>query len=111
MAWVLGARDTRTFQRLYDKVKHLKNCTFFTDSWDTFEKVLPPDRHIIGKAHTHTIESDNSNTRHHLGRFTRRTKIVSKSKKMVDTSLKLWQALTSSDIFASVQNIALPIYK
>jgi putative transposase len=28
VAWVLGRRDTATFRRLYDKVKHLKNCTF-----------------------------------------------------------------------------------
>ncbi len=111
MAWVLGGRDTRTFQRLYNKVKHLKKCTFFTDNWDTFAKVLPPDRHMIGKAHTHTIESDNSNTRHHLGRFTRRTKVVSKTEEMVDTSLKLWHALTSPPIFASFQDIALSIYK
>jgi insertion element IS1 protein InsB len=31
VAWVLGGRDAATFQRLYDKVKHLTNCTFYTD--------------------------------------------------------------------------------
>ncbi|MDR2606024.1 MAG: hypothetical protein LBC38_01930, partial [Oscillospiraceae bacterium] len=44
----------------------------------------PAERHIIGKAFTHAIERDNSNTRHHLGRFTRRTKVVSKKEFMVD---------------------------
>jgi hydroxymethylpyrimidine/phosphomethylpyrimidine kinase len=28
VAWVLGNRDIATFQRLYDKVKHLTGCTF-----------------------------------------------------------------------------------
>jgi hypothetical protein len=28
VAWVLGGRDAATFQRLYDKVKHLKNYVF-----------------------------------------------------------------------------------
>lgn len=110
MAWVLGGRDTATFRRLYNKVKHLTNCTFYTDHWDAFAKVLPPERHVIGKAHTVAIERDNSNTRHHLGRFTRRTKVVSKCEEMVDTSLKLWQALTSPQTFSTFQSIALSIY-
>ena len=63
MAWVLGGRDTSTFQRLYDKVKHLTDCTFYTDDWEAFAKVLPSTRHIIGKAHTIAIERDNSNRR------------------------------------------------
>jgi insertion element IS1 protein InsB len=79
MAWVLGGRDAATFQRLYDKVKHLTTCIFYTDDWEAFAQVLPKDRHIIGKAYTHAIERDNSNTRHHLARMTRKTKVVSKS--------------------------------
>ena len=110
MAWVLGGRDIATFQRLYDKVKHLKNCTFYTDDWNAFAKVLPPERHIIGKGHTIEIERDNSNTRHHLGRFTRRTKVVSQKDTMVDLTLKLWQALTDDSVFRVFQKIALAIY-
>ena len=110
VAWVLGHRDTATFQRLYDKVKHLKDCVFYTDDWDAFAKVLPPERHIIGKAHTVTIERDNSNTRHHLGRMTRRTKVVSKKVAMVDASIKLWLALTTPDIFHAYQYTFLSIF-
>src|SRR5215475_13262520 len=90
IAWVLGSRDAATFQRLYDKVKHLTDCQFYTDNCDAFVQVLPRERHIIGKAHTHAIERDHSNTRHHLARMTRRTKVVSKSTDMVHASLKLW---------------------
>jgi len=71
---------------------------------------LPPKRHIIGKAHTITIEQDNSNTRHHVARFTRKTKVVSKSSAMVDMTLKLWQALTDIAVFREFQTIALDIY-
>jgi insertion element IS1 protein InsB len=111
VAWVLGHRDTATFRRLYNKVKHLKHCIFYTDDWDAFTKVLPKERHIIGKAQTVAIERDNSNTRHHLGRFTRRTKVVSKCDAMVDTSLKLWKNLTTPDIFTQIQTIALSPYR
>jgi IS1 family transposase len=61
--------------------------------------VLPKKRHVIGKSGTTAIEQDNSNTRHHLGRMTRRTKIVSKQEHMINTSLKLWCALTTPEIF------------
>ena len=111
MAWVLGGRDSATFRRLYDKVKHLNERIFYTDDWDAFSKVLPPERHIIGKAHTVCIERDNSDTRRHLGRFTRDTKVVSKSAAMVNTTLKLWRALTSPGVFERFQSLALSIYR
>jgi insertion element IS1 protein InsB len=110
VAWVLGNRDAAIFQRLYDKVKHLTFCTFYTDDWDAFSKILPPERHIIGKAHTVTTERDNSNTRHHLGRMTRRTKVVSKKEAMIDASIKLWLALTTPDIFRAYQRSFLSIF-
>ena len=100
-----------TFKRLYDKIKHLKNCLFYTDDWETFAKVLPRNRHIIGKSGTTIIERDNSNTRHHLGRMTRRTKIVSKKESMVNGSLKLWCALTTPEIFLQYQKILLTIFR
>jgi IS1 family transposase len=92
-------------------VKHIKDCIFYTDNWSVFADVLPPERHIAGKTHTAAIERDNSNTRHHLGRFTRRTKIVSKKVAMVDLTLKLWQMLTLEPWFEKYQATALSIYK
>jgi IS1 family transposase len=89
----------------------LTSCTFYTDWWEAFAKVLPPERHIIGKTHTVDIEHDNSNTRHHLGRFTRHTKVVSKKKFMVDLSLRIWHAVTTTDLFYRLQETALSIYR
>ena len=76
----------------------------------TSSKVLPAERHHIGKSGTATVERDNSNTRHHLGRFTRRTKIVSKKLEMVDNAMKLWTALTDPEVFRRYQKIALSIF-
>lgn len=111
VAWVVGGRDAASFGRLYDKVKHLTDCTFYTDDWDAFAKHLPPERHVIGKAGTVTIERDNSNTRHHLGRMTRRTKVVSKKPQMVSDSIKLWLALTTPDLFHRYQGLFLSIFR
>ncbi|MBP6951304.1 MAG: IS1 family transposase [Alphaproteobacteria bacterium] len=67
VAWAIGDRDASTFRRLYEKVKHLENCIFYTDDWDAFAKVLPRDRHVIGKVHTTIIEQDH-NPSYGLGR-------------------------------------------
>jgi len=92
-------------------VKHLRECVFYTDRWEAFAEVLPPERHVVGKEHTVTIERDNSNTRHHLGRFTRRTKVVSKLESMVDLSIRLWRALQTPEVFAAFQRTALSTYR
>ncbi len=110
IAWVTGSRSAETFKRLYAKVKHLKKCTFYTDSWNAFSKILPPKRHVIGKRHTVAIERDNGNVRNDLARFTHRNKVVSKSEKMVNTSLKLWQAFQTSNLFSILQKIILSIF-
>ena len=83
-------------------MRHLEDCVFYTDAWGAFSEVLPPERHVVGKAHTVGIERDNSNTRRHLGRFTRRTKFVSKKAEMVDASLKLWRGLTDPAILWAI---------
>ena len=106
VAWVIGGRDADTFRRLFDKVKHLSDCQYYTD----MPSVLPAERHHIGKSGTATVERDNSNTRHHLGRLTRRTKIVSKKLEMVDNAMKLWTALTDPEAFRRYQKIALSIF-
>ena len=110
VAWVTGNRDAATFRRLYKKVKHLENCIFYTDDWSSFSEALPQERHVIGKSHTVAIERDNSNTRHHLGRMTRRTKIVSKSERMINVSMKLWCAINTPEMFEFFQNKFLSIF-
>jgi IS1 family transposase len=84
---------------------------FYTDEWDAFVKVLPSERHIIGKSGTTCIEQDNSNTRHHLARFTRRTKVVSKKVNMVYDSIKLWAHVNQEAVFSSLQEKFLPLFR
>jgi len=91
-------------------VSHLRRCVFYTDRWEAFAEILPPERHVIGKEHTVTTERDNSNTRHHLGRFTRRTKVVSRLEHMVEITLCIWHAVTTTGLFALLQNTLLSIY-
>jgi len=88
VAWMLGERDDATCRKLIDKVG-LKGKTFVTDDWEGYHRAIPEDQLFAGKDLTFPIEQDNSNARHCLARFRRRTKVVSKCRTMVDLSLRL----------------------
>ena len=87
----LGGRDEETFLKLYNRISNNYKKCYYVDNWQTFTKVLTDnsERHLIGKEYTYPIEQHNSNTRHYLARFHRRTKIVSRRKEMVAISIKL----------------------
>ena len=92
LAWVLGGRDDATCQKLLDKVG-MEGKQFLTDDWEGFHRLIPKAQLQTGKALTFPIEQDNSNIRHFLARFRRRTKVVSKQQEMVDLSLRLYHYL------------------
>jgi insertion element IS1 protein InsB len=111
MVWVLGDRDSATFGRLYEKVTHLENCIFLLITGMLSPRFYPRDViYIIGKAHTIDIGHDNSNAHHHLGRFTRRTKVVSRSELMVELTLRIWHVVTTTDLFLRLQQSLLTIF-
>jgi IS1 family transposase len=87
-------------------VRHLERCVFYTDKWNAFDKVMPPDRYVVGKKHTAAIERDNSNTRHRLARFTRLAKVVLKTREIVDLTLRLWHRFTYEEWFTKYQELA-----
>jgi len=60
-----------------------------TDDWDGYHRCIPEDQLFTGKDLTFGIEQDNSNIRHYLARFRRRSKVTSRSETMVDLSLRL----------------------
>ena len=100
MAWVLGGRDDATCRRLIDKVG-LRGKIFVTDDWEGYHRVIPEAQLFTGKDLTFPIEQDNSNVRHCLARFRRRTKVVSKCRTMVDLSLRLLHHLQHPAAFAN----------
>ncbi|MDR0632876.1 MAG: hypothetical protein LBF84_01930, partial [Holosporales bacterium] len=56
---------------------------------EAYHQLIPEWKLYTGKDLTFPIEQDNSNTRHYVGRFRRRSKITSRSVEMVDLSLLL----------------------
>jgi insertion element IS1 protein InsB len=74
---------------LYQEIKDIPNVVYCTDHWRAYLKVIPPERHYQGKDQTYTVESKNSQIRHYLAKFRRRTKCYVKSVENVIMSLKL----------------------
>jgi insertion element IS1 protein InsB len=89
VAWVLGDRDDATCQRLLEKIG-MEGRHFIADDWGGYRRLIPQGQLHAGKDMSYPIEQDNSNIRHFLARFRRRTKVVSKVKERVDLSLRLY---------------------
>src|SRR5215212_5460215 len=81
LAWELGGRDDATCRRLLDKVG-LEGRIFLTD--EGFHRLIPAEQLFTGKDLTFPIEQDNSNIRHYLARFRRRSKVTSRARHMID---------------------------
>ncbi|WPX96544.1 IS1 family transposase [Candidatus Bandiella woodruffii] len=60
---MVGKRNVTTFRKLW-KIISRDNCTYYTDDWSVYSEVIPRHQHVVGKQHTLSIESNNSNTRH-----------------------------------------------
>ena len=107
MAWVTGGRDDATCKRLLDKI-NTTGKILIADHWEGFQRLIPSSQLLTGKQYTHAIERDNSNIRHFLARFRRRTKVVSQKAYMVDLSLRLYHHLhdDKSNLDAYIKSFA-----
>ena len=92
LGWQLGNRSDACLQKLVSAVDAGK-CIFVTDEWGGFFRISPEERDFYGKDLTFPIESTNSDLRHRLARFHRRSKATSRSVAMIQASLVLFHHL------------------
>jgi IS1 family transposase len=89
LEFVFGDRSAKTFEQLWEKVKHW-NCYFWiTDGYKVYPKFIRDGDQIISKISMTRIEGENSRLRHYLARLHRKTFCYSKSKEMLFLSIKL----------------------
>ena len=80
----MGDRSCDTLDPLYERVEaKFKPLYYATDDYVCYKATLPEEQHAIGKDLTYTTEQHNSDTRHWMARFRRKSKVVSKCEKMV----------------------------
>lgn len=92
LGWQLGPRGDASAKKLISRVD-TGTCSFVTDEWVRFFRLLPEKRHFYGKDLTFPIEGTNSDIRHRLARFHRKSKVTSRSAEMVEFSLLLFHHL------------------
>ena len=80
LAYSCGSRSAKTVQKLLKQLQGIEIEQFCTDHWKAFSKVLPFEKHLIGKAYTKNIEGVNTSIRARNRRFVRKTTCFSKKK-------------------------------
>ena len=80
LAYSCGSRSAKTVKELYKKLQQVQIDEFCTDHWKAFAKVLPDEKHTIGKEYTKNIEGVNTCLRARNRRLVRRTTCFSKKK-------------------------------
>ena len=91
--WELGNRDSATLGKLLQRLSPWEVTVYCTDDWKPYQELLdkhPGAYHVVTKSETVAIERNNSDNRHWFARFHRRTKVVSKSREMVDLTMALF---------------------
>ena len=91
--WELGNRDSQTLGRLLERLSQWEVTVYCTDDWKPYQQLLekhPEAFHVISKKETVGIERNNSDNRHWFARLHRRTKVVSKSERMVELTMALF---------------------
>ena len=81
VAYVTGNRSAKTVEKLYKELSIVEVGEFCTDQWRAFQKVLPTEKHRIGKENTKHIEGVNTSFRTRNRRLVRQTTCFSKSMK------------------------------
>ena len=85
-----GRRTNKNCQRLLQKLTESRVRRFHTDRWESYLKLLPEKKHLIGKEGRRNIERHNLNFRTHIKRLQRRRICFSKSDEMHDAVIKLY---------------------
>jgi len=89
LAYSCGTRSAKTVKELLKKLKNVDIDEYCTDHWKAFTKVLPPEKHKIGKEYTKNIEGVNTCIRARNRRFARKTTCFSKKKENHDAALNI----------------------
>jgi len=84
IAYTLGQRRDSVLKQLLQRLSPFKIAIFCTDDWGAYERLLPGNKHLIGKRYTQCIERQNLNFRTHIKRLARRTICFSKSVEIHD---------------------------
>ena len=89
VGFFVGDRSSENFEKLCENISHIDTKFYATDKFPVYD-IISPDKHLIGKSHTFTVERMNRLLRHYLARFARKTYCWSRSLSMISFSVSLF---------------------
>ena len=90
LAYVFGRRKDEVFKKLKKLLMPFGIKKFYTDNWGSYERYLPPSKHVVGKTNTQRIERKHLTLRTRIKRLVRKTICFSKSSQMHDIVIGLF---------------------
>lgn len=90
LAYVFGRRKDEVFKKLKTLLMPFGIKKFYTDNWGSYERYLPPSKHVVGKTNTQRIERKHLTLRTRIKRLVRKTICFSKSSQMHDIVIGLF---------------------
>ena len=90
VAFHFGERDTCSLVALISKLKGWQVKIFYSDNFGPYSRLIPQSMLIQSKAETVAIEPNNGRQRHWLAPFRRRSIVVSKNLKILESTLALF---------------------
>lgn len=85
----VGSRETSSFEKLSKSIDNIDAKVYASDGLEAYN-LIHPQKHLVGKAHTYTVERTNRLLRHYLARFARKSYSVSQRLSMIVNSLYVW---------------------
>jgi insertion element IS1 protein InsB len=90
IAWHNGKRTDKDFEALLGHMENIPVNKYYTDDWGSYSKLLPSEKHQIGKDETWKIERKNLNFRTHIKRLNRKTICYSKDEEIHDNVIGMY---------------------
>ena len=95
-----GHRDKATLEKLIRCLEKWNVKVYYTDDYQAYSAVIPPEKLVQTKKETHGIERNNCRRCHWFGRFKRKAIIVSKSVEMLNLTVALFARFrVKADVF------------
>jgi len=90
LAYVLGTHTDTVFVKLKQLLAPCGMTRFYTEDWGTYQRILLPQQHTIGKKNTQKIERKHLTLSTRITRLIRKTIGFSKSIRMHDSVMGLF---------------------
>jgi len=104
VAFTFGDRDTSSLVDLISKLRGYNVKVFFTDHFGPYQKLIPEHMLVQSKSETVAIERNNGRQRHWLAAFRRKSIVVTKSLKVLESALVLFAFYHINNDFSHLIN-------